>query len=145
MGDDIMEVRQGEFIVSDDAKRLDRAFVVGELQATYWAKDRSAEAILKSADNSLCYGVYRGDEQVAFGRVITDYVTYAYLCDVIVKEAYRGKGLGELLVGGILNDERLTTARFALFTKDAQEFYRKKFGFSPHKFEALVREPRPLG
>lgn len=137
-----MEIHRGKLLVTDEFSKLDCEFVVRELQATYWANHRSKDTIIKSMENSLCYGLFDQGKQIGFARIITDFVTYAYLCDVIVATEYRGQKLGEFLVNSIIEDPRLSTCRFALFTKDAQEFYRKKFGFAPHKFDALVREPR---
>ena len=54
-------------------------------------KGRTRATVEKSIANSLCFGVYAGERQVGFARVVTDYATFAWLCDVFVDEAYRGK------------------------------------------------------
>ena len=79
------------------------------------------------------YGVYDDEsgEQLAFARVVTDTVTFAWLCDVFVDEAARGRGVGTLLVAGVVADlEPLGMRRIALATADAHGLY-AQFGFAP--------------
>ena len=51
------------------------------------------------------FGLYAPDgAQIGFARVITDWTTFAYLCDVYVLEAHRGHGLGVWLIETVLAD-----------------------------------------
>jgi GNAT superfamily N-acetyltransferase len=59
---------------------------------------------------------------------------------VVISEEYRGRGLGEWMLGRIIAHPDLKTCRLDLFTKDAQEFYRR-FQFGPHRFTSMVRYP----
>ncbi len=87
------------FEISTDRERLDVGYVYAYLsEVSYWAKGRTRETVEKSIANSLCFGVYAGERQVGFARVVTDYATFAWLCDVFVDEAYRGQGLGKRLI-----------------------------------------------
>ncbi|MBR1852403.1 MAG: GNAT family N-acetyltransferase [Lachnospiraceae bacterium] len=98
---------------------------------SYWAKDRSIEVIEKSVEQSLCFAIFDTeiDTMVAFARVITDYATMYYLCDVIVDEKYRGNGLGKMLVNWIVNEEERLKGQYGvLLTRDAQGLY-SQFGF----------------
>jgi GNAT superfamily N-acetyltransferase len=94
----------------------------------------------------VCVGVYdtaKNDQQLAFARVITDLATYAYLTDVVVAPAARGKGLGSWMVEAILAHPDLQgLRRFALLTRDAHELY-KKFGFSTDMPTSTYMELRP--
>jgi GNAT superfamily N-acetyltransferase len=136
-----------EFDISIDKERLDLSLVHDFLaNRSYWARNIPFEAMKKSIDNSLCFGVYHGKEQVGFARVITDFVTLAYLGDVFIVEAYRGRGLGKRLTESILNHPELRGVRlWFLTTRDAQGLY-KKYGFrnldNPERF--MVR-PNPEG
>ena len=66
---------------------------------------------------------------VGFGRVITDYATYAYICDVFIIQDYRGKGLGKFLIQTIKSHPELQNLhRWSLVTKDAHGLYRQ-YGF----------------
>ena len=65
-------------ITTEEAARL--------LKATYWANKRSLEQIGKSMRNSVCYGIRLSGEEklIGFARVISDFATTYYLCDVII-------------------------------------------------------------
>lgn len=111
------------------------AFDVAALQPLYaqmyWANTRPAEIIEKSLDHSLLYGVEMNGKIVAFSRWVTDYATYAYLCDVIVDEGHRGKGLAKWMLSEALSRPDLSTMRrLSLVTQDAHGVY-EGFGFKP--------------
>ena len=89
--------------VSTDPSELDLGVVHGYLTESYWAAGVPEEVVRRSVENSLCFGVYSGEKQVGFARVVTDRATFAYLADVFVLEAHRGQGLGKWLVEVILS------------------------------------------
>ncbi len=127
------EYRKGKFIISTDRGRLDLDVVHGFLTESYWAKGVPREVVARSIENSLCFGVYSGQKQVGFARVISDCATYAYIGDVLVLEAYRGQGLGKWLMECIRRHPRLQgLRRWSLVTHDAHELY-AQFGFTPLK------------
>ena len=99
------------------------------LKQTYWAADRSEADVLTTLQNSVCFGAYDDtDTLVGFARVVTDFVSHWYLCDVIVDEAHRGQGIGKMLMAAIVADERFAKAPALLKTKDAHGLYRQ-YGF----------------
>ena len=99
------------------------------MKQTYWAADRSATDVLTTLQNSVCFGAYDdADTLVGFARVVTDFVSHWYLCDVIVDEAHRGQGIGKMLMAVIVADERFAKAPALLKTKDAHGLYRQ-YGF----------------
>jgi GNAT superfamily N-acetyltransferase len=123
--------QNGEFLISTDGNRLDREMIHDFLsRRSYWAKGRELEIINRGIDNSLNFGIYSGEQQVGFARVVTDYATFAWLADVFVLEEYRGRGLGKWLIEVILAHPQLQGfRRWALSTKDAHELYRG-YGFN---------------
>ena len=122
---------RGEFLISTDPGLVDKRVVEGFLRKSYWARERPAETIRRSVENSLPFGLYKGGRMVGFARVVTDYATFAWLADVFVDEEFRGQGLGEWLVGTALAHEDLRgLRRWMLATRDAHALYRK-FGFVP--------------
>lgn len=127
----IQSFQRDAFEVSTDPHRLDVLAIHEFLsQRAYWAIGRPLETVLRSLQNSLCFGVYHNDRQIGLARVITDYATYAYLCDVYILEEYRGNGLGIWLIDSVLKHPGLQNLRkFSLTTRDAQELYRR-FGFT---------------
>jgi GNAT superfamily N-acetyltransferase len=75
--------------------------------------------------------MYDQEKQIGFARVVTDYATHAWLCDVFIHEDYRGRGLGKWLMDFVLAHPDLSTIkRWALATSDAHDLYRQ-FGFNP--------------
>jgi GNAT superfamily N-acetyltransferase len=123
--------RFGEFVVTTDTAQLDTELVHKFLSESYWAKGISREVVARSLRNSLCFGVLRGAEQVGFARVVTDYATFAYLADVFIVEAYRGRGLAKFLMQCIMHHPQLQgLRRWMLVTRDAHALY-EQFGFKP--------------
>ena len=121
---------KGEYTISTDKSRLDIGVIHGFLDASYWAAGRSVETIRRSIDNSLPFGIYTGDQQVGFARVITDHATFAWIADVFVLDQHRGKGLSKWLMEVMLSHPELQGfRRWVLATKDAHELYRR-FGFT---------------
>ena len=118
--------------ISTDKKKLQLAVIHGYLsKESYWSKNIPLEIVARSIEHSFCFGIYLKEEQVGFARVVTDYTTFAYLADVFVLEAHRGKGLSKSLMKYIFSHEKLQgLRRFCLGTRDAHGLY-EKFGFSP--------------
>ena len=114
--------------------------VVRLLKMTYWADKRTVEQIEKSARNSSCYGLYVEGEQklVGFARVISDYATTYYLCDVIVDPEHQHKGLGTALVSYIEQRPEYAGLRGILITRDAHGLY-EKFGYEVLNDRAMVK------
>lgn len=137
-----MQWQRDAYTLTDETARLDLAAVVALLRNTYWAADRPVEVTECSLRHSLAFGLFHGAEQVGFARVVTDRATVGYLCDVVIADAHRGKGIGKWVLACILEHPELRGCRIDLFTKDAQEFYRA-FGFGPHKYTNMVRYPKP--
>src|SRR5689334_11245615 len=127
------EIRHGDYLLTDDPSRLDAEVIHGYLsRESYWASNVSREIVERSLQNSLCIGVYvAAGDQVGLARVVTDYATYGWVCDVFVLDAHRGHGLGKALVQAVLSHPRLQTLRrFSLATQDAHGLY-AQFGFTP--------------
>ena len=128
------------YTVSDDRWRIDRDVVHGFLTESYWASGISREVVERSVRHSLCFGLYRDGVQVGFARVITDHATFAYLADVFVLPAHRGRGLGKWLMECILSHRDLQgLRRFLLGTRDAHGLY-SQFGFAPPRRPGIWME-----
>jgi GNAT superfamily N-acetyltransferase len=123
--------RVPDYVISTDPALLDVDMIHRFLsEESYWAKGRTREVTDRAIANSYPFGVYLGEEQVAFARVVTDTVTFAWLADVFVLSEHRGSGVGKLLVEAVIGDERFRgMKRWFLGTADAHELYRR-FGFS---------------
>ncbi|HAQ9610338.1 TPA: GNAT family N-acetyltransferase [Enterococcus faecium] len=119
---------------SSDPADIDVPKVVSWLsEEAYWARGRTEETHRAAMAGSRNYGAYDNESgvQVGYARVITDGVTFGWLCDVFVDPNHRGAGVGSTLLSGILSDlEPLALKRTALVTEDAHGLY-QRFGFEP--------------
>jgi GNAT superfamily N-acetyltransferase len=119
------------FTISTDPARIDVDLVHGFLTRSYWAEGIPREVVRRSIEHSLNFGVYEGASLVGFARVITDRATFAYLGDVFVLEAYRGRGLARWLLEVIhAHPELQNLRRWVLLTRDAHALYREA-GYAP--------------
>ncbi len=123
------EYHRDQFTVSADPSKMDPAAIHDFLTHCYWSEGIPRGTVDRAMKNSLCFGLFGSGKQIGFARVISDYATYAYLCDVYVLESYRGKGLGTWLMSCVMKHPDLQgLRRFTLLTRDAHALYRK-FGF----------------
>lgn len=122
--------REDGYMISTDQQRLDIDYIHWWLsERSYWAKGRSRATVEKTIANSLCFGLYAGAKQIGFGRVITDFTLFGWLCDVFVDEAQQKRGLGKWLVQTVFAHPDLAPVKsWMLATRDAHELYRR-FGF----------------
>ncbi len=115
--------------VSTDKSKLDVPFIQHFLKDIYWAAGRTIAEVQTTIAHSFCFGIYLGDKQIGFARVITDYVVFAYVMDVFITEEYRGKGYSSLLIDNMMNEPQLKNIQiWRLATTDAHFLY-QKFGF----------------
>ena len=130
---------RGDFLITSDQNRVDIDALHAMLSQTYWAKDRSRDAVAKSVENSLSFSVFKGDEQVGFVRAITDGITYAVILDMIIREDFRGQGLGKWLVQCIGEHPEVVPLRQVLWTVDADDFYRQSGFREMSKLKFMAR------
>lgn len=133
-----------QYRITDDRNELPIQDVARLLKTTYWAGHRSPEQIARSMENSDCYGLYMESEAqlVGFARVITDRATTYYLCDVVIDERYRRRGLGTALLSHIESLPEYACLRGILMTRDAHTLY-PRFGYSSADGRAMAKSPRP--
>lgn len=126
-----MEWTKDDFSVSTDKTKIDVNYVHGFLERSYWAENIPLDTVERSIAGALCFSVFHSGRQVGFARVVTDEATFAYLADVFIDEAYRGRGLSKWLMEVILGYPSLQgLRRFMLATRDAHGVY-ARFGFQP--------------
>lgn len=123
-----MEWKKDTYLVTDDQEQLDLNAIHHFLTNSYWAKGRSKETLTNSIHHSFTLGMFCDGEQIGFARVITDYSTFGYLCDVYILEAHRKKGLGHFLMECLFQHPRLTSIKWLLKTSYSQSLY-KDFNF----------------
>jgi GNAT superfamily N-acetyltransferase len=134
----------GAHHISTDRTRLDLDAIHTYLsERSYWARGRSRDQIVRAIDNSLPFGLYHGAEQVGFARVVSDWATFAWLADVYVLPAHRGRGLGKALVEAVIEHPAVAgLPRVMLATADAHGLY-ERYGFTlldgAERFMAIER------
>jgi GNAT superfamily N-acetyltransferase len=142
-----MEWTRDRFVISDDPGRVDRELVHRFLRdESYWSRGVPRDVVDRSIDHSLCFGLYDGEEQIGFARVITDRSTFAFIADVFVVPDRRGDGLGRWLCAVVLDHPDMQgQRRILLGTDDAHGLY-AGLGFTPlaetHRFMDIFR-PAP--
>ena len=134
-----------DYHISADKSKLDHQLIHRYLSGeSYWAKGMPLEVMQRSFENSMCFGVYKGNAQVGFARIISDKATFAYLADVFIHSDHRGKGLSKMLMDYIISHPDLQgLRRWMLGTADAYGLY-AKYGFTPlGKPERMMERNNP--
>jgi GNAT superfamily N-acetyltransferase len=135
----------GGYELDDDPERVDLAAVHRYLtDDSYWAEGRDRATVdLLHERSAQVIGLYDPTgATVGYCRVLSDGFTLAYLADVYVLPAHRGRGLGVELVRQAVDEGPLSHLRWALQTQDAHELYRR-FGFGPAP-DTYMERPRTL-
>lgn len=121
----------GPIRISTDPAEVDLDWLHPALsERAHWAIGRSRETVARSVANSLCFSALEDGRQVGFARVVTDGATFAWVCDVFVDEARRGRGIGHLLMDAVVGDPRLQGLKRMVLTTDSPGFY-APYGFVP--------------
>jgi GNAT superfamily N-acetyltransferase len=125
-------ISEESFLISDDKALLNIKAVHQYLsEESYWSKDIPFRTVKDAIENSLCIGVYFKSKTIGFARIITDFATFAYLCDVYVLNEFRGKGISKQLMKFIMQHHKLKgLRRWMLMTKNAHGLY-QQFGWYP--------------
>lgn len=119
------------YFISTDNSELDFERIHDYIgNQSYWGMERTVKQTRTTIENCLCFGMYsETHEQLGFARIVTDYVFFGYIMDLIIFDKYKGKGLGGNLICFMMNHEvvkRLHT--IGLKAKDADSLY-EKYGF----------------
>jgi GNAT superfamily N-acetyltransferase len=126
----IIETHRDQFTISTDPARLDVDAIADMLRRAYWAQGRTRDMIARYIQHSLTFGVYDGERQIGLARVVSDYTTFAWLCDVFIHEDYRGHGIGIWLMETVHGHPDLQgLRRWLLATRDAHGLY-EQFGWT---------------
>lgn len=138
-------VRRGTYELSTRRDRLDLDLVHRFLSRELWdTLGLSREALERAVERSLCFGVYDGDRQVGFARVVTDGATFAFITDDFIVEEHRGRGLGGWMMRCILAHPDLQGLRRVLLVTHDPRLYLKS-GFTPLADPSSYMELGPAG
>lgn len=126
-----MKWQRGDYEIDTDPARIDFELTHRFLsEEAYWSPGVARDIVDRAIANSIVFGAYKGDAQVAFTRVVSDKATYAWVCDVFVVAGERGAGVGKFLMESMLAHPELQgLRRWMLATRDAHGLY-KQYGFA---------------
>lgn len=109
------------------------------LNQTYWAKGRSIESVKQSIDHSVCITAWDGGRLVGFMRIVTDYSTVFWLCDVVVDNDYRGRGVGKAMMDHLSIQPFYNPLKGILATNDAHGLY-EQYGFYKEPLKMMMKD-----
>ena len=119
-----------DFITSFEEKHIDQ--LTDFCQDMWWSQGRTRDDVLRMLVSSVSLGMVDSEtgDLVAYARIFTDFVKFAYLFDVYVHPNYRNQGLAKRLVQALVNDERLSSLKtFELCCIPEHVPFYKQFGF----------------
>jgi GNAT superfamily N-acetyltransferase len=132
-----------QLLFSDRSEDVDFHAVLLHIQATYFGKDRTIGQLIRQASGSMCFSLFLRNRieqgmvrQVGFARVVTDRVSFGWVCDVVIEGKYRRRGWGKILMNLIIEHPELKNVTLNLGTRDAHSFY-AQLGFD--KCEQMMR------
>ncbi len=124
-----MNRSKGEYTLTDKPSAVDVDFVERMLRTSYWAPHRERSVIEQSLETSVPMSVFHHGRQIAFARIVSDLVTFAWIADVIVDPQYRSRGIGKWLMECIMEHPAVAgTSQQLLRTIDAHGLY-ARYGF----------------
>lgn len=138
-----MEIVFKDYVITDCKSKMQIDIIFKLLNDTYWAKNWSKETIKTAMNNSICFGVFLQNKQIAFARCVTDFSTMYWLCDVVVDKEYRNNGIGNALIEAITKHENLCSLIGILSSNHSKELY-KKYGFRLSTNGFMIKSNRKM-
>ncbi|PKV49068.1 acetyltransferase (GNAT) family protein [Aquimarina sp. MAR_2010_214] len=119
------------YTISTDKNKLDISMIHNFLtNESGWSDGISYDIVKTSIENSLNFGLYSGDKQIGYARVISDYATIAYLGDIFILKKHRGLGLSKWLMEIIMEHPDLQNLRRWILLTSTAEWLYEKYGFT---------------
>jgi GNAT superfamily N-acetyltransferase len=135
-----MEWTKDQFLLTDDATRVDVDCTFRLLRDTYWGVRRPRHVVAEMIRHSLCFVLFRENLQVGFGRAVTDYTAFSWIADLVIVAQYRGRGLGKWMMSSIVTHPAIKGTQMVLQTRDAHPFY-ERYGFARNPALMSTRVP----
>ena len=134
----------GEYQIDEDVRRLDLPLVHSWLTNSYWSPGVTPDTVERAArGSSLVVGAYLGQKQVGYLRVVSDRATFAWIADVFVDPAHRGRRIATAMLRFALEQSaHQNLRRWVLATRDAHDVY-ASVGFVPlpHPERFMILKP----
>lgn len=133
-----LEWKSNNFLISTDKNLIDVEALHAFLTTSTWAKGIDIDTVSKSVHNSLCFGLYSNSSMIGFARLITDYATFGYLCDVYILEPYRKRNLATWLIQCCHEHPELSKLRRIMLVTSTAPWLYEKTGYHPVNRENFV-------
>ncbi|WP_323839570.1 GNAT family N-acetyltransferase [Photorhabdus africana] len=127
-----------QYHITTDLMLLDIDAIHQYLTHSTWAEGIDIDTVRKSVCNSLCFGLFNGDKQIGFARIITDGITFGYLCDVYVLEEWQQQKLGRWLMECCQSHPVMKRLRRIMLVTSTAPWLYEKMGYSPVNRENFV-------
>jgi GNAT superfamily N-acetyltransferase len=137
--------REPRCVITTDRALMDVDAIHAFLsEHAYWCRGIPHATVARAIERSFVVAALDGGDQVGFARAVTDGATFAWVCDVYVLPAHRGRGLARRMLEKMLAHPELQgLRRWVLATRDAHDLYRR-LGFaalpSPERW-MIVEDP----
>ena len=117
------------------ATDYDRLFETTGWNQTYQASPHELHQAI--SESWYVLSAYENGRLVGFGRIISDGVLYALICDLIVNPNCQGRGIGSTLLAKLIEHCRSCGIRVIwLFAAKGKGSFYKKFGFQKRPLDA---------
>ncbi|WP_445373863.1 GNAT family N-acetyltransferase [Photorhabdus tasmaniensis] len=126
------------YIISTDKHELDINLIHQFLAKSSWAEGIDKETVNLSIKNSLNFGLYENSRQIGFSRIVTDFATFGYLCDVFILDDYQGLGLARWMMECCLEHPQIIKLRRIMLITTTAPWLYEKTGYSPVKSDNFV-------
>lgn len=123
--------KKDRYTVTTDPSLFRTDAIRDYLSQSSWAPGIDEETVRLSVRNSLCFGLLDGSDQIGFARLVTDYATFGYLCDVYVLDKYQKTGLGRWMIECCHAHPVFSRLRRIMLVTDSAPWLYQKLGFSP--------------
>lgn len=131
---------QHNYRITTDQGDFDLSAIHQYLTRSTWAKGIDLETVTQSISNSLSFALFHDNKQIGFARIITDWATFGYLCDVYILEEYQGEKLGRWLMECCHSHPLMKRLRRTMLVTSTAPWLYEKIGYTPINRENFVWE-----
>jgi ribosomal protein S18 acetylase RimI-like enzyme len=105
--------------ITDESKLMQ---MIDEEEGWDYANENLAEKYKEALASSITYVACHEEVICGYSRSLNDFGEYIYICDLLVKPAYRGNGIGKELMECIYKDY---PNQVVYVMSDVDEYYKK--------------------
>jgi len=135
---DVHTWKYQNYDITTNTEKFDIEAIHSYLTRSTWAEGIDIETVRLSIYSSLCFGLFDGNKQIGFARVVTDFATFGYLCDVFVLEEWQQLKLGRWLMKCCLSHPVMTRLRRIMLVTSTAPWLYEKMGYEPVNRENFV-------